>query len=66
MSRQSDNEDTASDSDVSEMNNTVIGVSSNAVTQLGFAEDPETPLTADTFPSKSGGLPVSKCPNCLQ
>lgn len=28
--------------------------------QLGYAEDPETPLTADTFPSKSGGKPVSR------
>ncbi|KAI8339017.1 programmed cell death protein 2 [Chlamydoabsidia padenii] len=26
--------------------------------QLGYAEDPETPLTADTFPSKSGGKPA--------
>ncbi|KAI7866711.1 hypothetical protein BDF14DRAFT_1809138 [Spinellus fusiger] len=28
------------------------------IPQLGYAEDPETPLTADTFPSKSGGKPV--------
>ncbi|KAI9023551.1 programmed cell death protein 2 [Phycomyces nitens] len=28
------------------------------VSQLGYAEDPETPLTADTFPSKSGGRPA--------
>ena len=27
--------------------------------QLGYAEDPETPLDADTFPSKIGGKPVS-------
>ncbi|KAG1470132.1 hypothetical protein G6F56_002859 [Rhizopus delemar] len=26
--------------------------------QLGYAEDPETPLTADSFPSKSGGRPI--------
>ncbi|RUS22173.1 programmed cell death protein 2 [Endogone sp. FLAS-F59071] len=26
--------------------------------QLGFAEDPITPLTADTFPNKLGGKPV--------
>ncbi|ORX60551.1 hypothetical protein DM01DRAFT_1332695 [Hesseltinella vesiculosa] len=26
--------------------------------QLGYAEDPEEPLTADTFPSKSGGRPA--------
>lgn len=26
--------------------------------QLGYCEDPEEPLTADTFPSKSGGKPV--------
>ncbi|KAG0170380.1 Programmed cell death protein 2 [Apophysomyces sp. BC1034] len=26
--------------------------------QLGYAEEPETPLTADTFPSKSGGKPA--------
>ncbi|RUS32073.1 hypothetical protein BC938DRAFT_476347 [Jimgerdemannia flammicorona] len=29
-----------------------------AVVQLGFAEDPVTPLTADTFPSKLGGKPA--------
>ncbi|CAO3598547.1 unnamed protein product [Absidia cylindrospora] len=26
--------------------------------QLGYCEEPETPLTADTFPSKSGGKPA--------
>lgn len=51
-------DDAASDSDVSELNNNDIGASSDAVTQLGYAEEPETPLTADSFPSKSGGLPV--------
>jgi pre-rRNA-processing protein TSR4 len=60
MSRHSDVDDAASDSDVSELNNHDIGASSNAVTQLGFAEDPEEPLSADAFPSKSGGLPVSQ------
>ncbi|GAB5593480.1 hypothetical protein Unana1_08380 [Umbelopsis nana] len=58
MSRRSDIDDAVSDSDVSELDNNDIGASSHAVTQLGFAEDPETPLTADTFPSKSGGLPI--------
>lgn len=60
MSRHSDVDDIASDSDVSELDNHDIGASSNAVTQLGFAEDPEEPLTADSFPSKSGGRPVSR------
>ncbi|KAG2186486.1 hypothetical protein INT44_002708 [Umbelopsis vinacea] len=58
MSRHSDIDDSASDSDVSELNNHDIGASSIAVTQLGFAEDPEEPLTAESFPSKSGGLPL--------
>lgn len=50
------------DSDVSELDPKEL---SGAVSfdkyapQLGYAEDPETPLTADTFPSKSGGKPVS-------
>jgi len=26
--------------------------------ELGFAETPEGPLTADKFPSKVGGIPV--------
>jgi len=60
MSRHSDADDIASDSDVSELENHDIGASSNAVTQLGFAEDPEELLTADSFPSKSGGKPVSQ------
>ncbi|CAM0138581.1 hypothetical protein VKS41_007202 [Umbelopsis sp. WA50703] len=51
-------DDAASDSDVSELNNNDIGASSDAVTQLGYAEDPETPLTANSFPSKSGGAPL--------
>lgn len=60
MSRHSDADDAVTDSDVSELENHDIGASSNAVTQLGFAEDPEEPLTADSFPSKSGGQPVSQ------
>lgn len=50
------------DSDVSELDPKEL---SEALTfdkfapQLGYAEDPEFPLTADTFPSKSGGKPVS-------
>jgi hypothetical protein len=50
------------DSDVSELDPKEL---SNALNydkyacQLGYAEDPETPLTAETFPSKSGGKPVS-------
>lgn len=50
-----------SDSDVSELDAKEL---SQAVStdqwapMLGYCEDPETPLTADTFPSKSGGRPV--------
>ncbi|KAF7728156.1 Programmed cell death protein 2 [Apophysomyces ossiformis] len=49
------------DSDISELDQREL---SEALTldkwapQLGYAEDPETPLTADTFPSKSGGKPA--------
>ncbi|KAI7878641.1 hypothetical protein K492DRAFT_170670 [Lichtheimia hyalospora FSU 10163] len=32
---------------------------------LGYCEDPETPLTADTFPSKSGGKPAWLNPETL-
>lgn len=35
-----------------------VPVGPAVVVQLGFAEDPITPLTADTFPNKLGGKPV--------
>jgi pre-rRNA-processing protein TSR4 len=50
------------DSDVSELDPKELSNTLNYdkyACQLGYAEDPETPLTADTFPSKSGGKPVS-------
>lgn len=50
------------DSDVSELDPKELSDTLNYdkyACQLGYAEDPETPLTADTFPSKSGGKPVS-------
>jgi hypothetical protein len=55
------------DSDVSELDpkelSEVLSYDKYAP-QLGYAEDPEFPLTADTFPSKSGGKPVS-CKSCF-
>lgn len=50
------------DSDVSDLDQQQLGeamVVDKWAPQLGYCEDPETPLTADTFPSKSGGKPVS-------
>lgn len=50
-----------SDSDVSELDRREISDALAAekwAPQLGYCEDPETPLTADSFPSKSGGKPV--------
>lgn len=49
------------DSDVSDLDQQQLGqamVVDKWAPQLGYCEDPETPLTADTFPSKSGGKPV--------
>ncbi|KAI9496356.1 programmed cell death protein 2 [Zychaea mexicana] len=49
------------DSDVSELDQRELSEAVAAdkwVSQLGYCEDPETPLTADTFPSKSGGKPA--------
>ncbi|KAI9309178.1 programmed cell death protein 2 [Cunninghamella echinulata] len=39
-------------------NVTDLNISEKWAPQLGYAEEPETPLTADTFPSKSGGKPA--------
>ncbi|KAI8388134.1 programmed cell death protein 2 [Radiomyces spectabilis] len=50
-----------SDSDVSLLDNKEMSEALDIdkwAPQLGYAEDPETPLTADTFPSKSGGKPA--------
>lgn len=52
---------TDTDSDVSELDPKELSEAlsyDKYACQLGYAEDPETPLTADTFPSKSGGKPV--------
>ncbi|KAL1929969.1 hypothetical protein VTP01DRAFT_1123 [Rhizomucor pusillus] len=49
------------DSDVSDLDQQQLGqamVVDKWAPQLGYCEDPETPLTADTFPSKSGGKPA--------
>lgn len=51
-----------SDSDVSELDAKELSQALSTdqwAPMLGYCEDPETPLTADTFPSKSGGKPVS-------
>lgn len=59
MSRKLDND---TDSDVSELDPKELSEAlafDKYAPQLGYAEDPEIPLTADTFPSKSGGKPVS-------
>lgn len=50
------------DSDVSELDPKELSEAllfDKFAPQLGYAEDPEYPLTAETFPSKSGGKPVS-------
>lgn len=49
-----------SNSDVSELDPKELSevVLDQYAVQLGYAEDPEAPLTADSFPSKSGGRPV--------
>ncbi|KAI9315571.1 programmed cell death protein 2 [Dichotomocladium elegans] len=50
-----------SDSDVSELDAHELSEALSAdkwAPMLGYCEDPETPLTADTFPSKSGGKPA--------
>ncbi|GAN08879.1 programmed cell death protein 2 [Mucor ambiguus] len=52
---------TDTDSDVSELDPKELSEAlsyDKYACQLGYAEDPETPLTADTFPSKSGGKPA--------
>lgn len=57
----SNNKDT--DSDVSELDPKELSQAllfDKYAPQLGYAEDPEAPLTAETFPSKSGGKPVSR------
>ncbi|KAI8143338.1 programmed cell death protein 2 [Fennellomyces sp. T-0311] len=49
------------DSDVSELDQHELSEAVNAdkwAPQLGYCEEPEEPLTADTFPSKSGGKPA--------
>ncbi|KAI8978893.1 programmed cell death protein 2 [Pilobolus umbonatus] len=57
----SNNERGDTDSDVSDLDpkelSEAITLDKYAV-QLGYAEEPEEPLTADTFPSKSGGKPA--------
>lgn len=56
------------DSDVSELDPKELSQAlsfDKYAPQLGYAEDPETPLTAETFPSKSGGKPVSYLFVCL-
>ncbi|CAG8530750.1 18322_t:CDS:2, partial [Racocetra fulgida] len=35
-----------------------MATSSTKVVELGFAEPPENPLTADNFPNKIGGKPA--------
>ncbi|KAG1051324.1 hypothetical protein G6F43_006462 [Rhizopus delemar] len=49
-----------SNSDVSELDPKELSevVLDQYAVQLGYAEDPEAPLTADSFPSKSGGRPI--------
>ncbi|KAI8969940.1 programmed cell death protein 2 [Mycotypha africana] len=49
-----------SNSDVSDLNPELSQsqISKEYTAQLGYVEDPESPLTADTFPSKSGGKPA--------
>ncbi|KAI7855292.1 programmed cell death protein 2 [Circinella umbellata] len=49
------------DSDVSELDQRELSkavATDKWAPQLGYCEEPETPLTADTFPSKSGGKPA--------
>ncbi|KAI7905781.1 programmed cell death protein 2 [Cokeromyces recurvatus] len=49
------------DSDVSELDPKELSQTTTYdkyACQLGYIEDPETPLTADTFPSKTGGKPA--------
>ncbi|GAA5805217.1 programmed cell death protein 2 [Helicostylum pulchrum] len=49
------------DSDVSELDPKELSQAlsfDKYAPQLGYAEDPETPLTAETFPNKSGGKPA--------
>ncbi|KAI8348812.1 programmed cell death protein 2 [Choanephora cucurbitarum] len=54
MSRNND-----TNSDVSDLNSAKLTDDFDKYAcQLGYAEDPESPLTAETFPSKSGGKPV--------
>jgi hypothetical protein len=53
------NKQSDTDSDVSELDPKELSEALDKYApQLGYAEDPETPLTADSFPSKSGGKPV--------
>ncbi|CEG69282.1 hypothetical protein RMATCC62417_05382 [Rhizopus microsporus] len=49
-----------SNSDVSELDPKELseGIFDQYAVQLGYAEDPEIPLTVDSFPSKSGGRPI--------
>jgi hypothetical protein len=58
--KMSNNQMKDSNSDVSELDPKELSevVLDQYAVQLGYAEDPEASLTADSFPSKSGGRPV--------
>lgn len=60
----SNNQTKDSNSDVSELDPKELseGIFDQYAVQLGYAEDPEIPLTVDSFPSKSGGRPVCLSP----